>query len=186
MNTLIEDNGKSISYEEFLQIEVELCQLINGNLYMTPAPNTQHQRAIRLIYDLSAKKLAGGEFFFSPTDVFLDDKNIFQPDLLFLSKENKDLISNRGIEGAPDLIIEVLSPSNAYLDRNIKKDIYFEKGVKEYWIVDLANQTLEIYTLSQEDKRKPHLYLVKEGNVTSTIIPKLKFDIAEVFKAIEN
>lgn len=185
MNTLIEDNGKSISYEEFLQIEDELCQLVNGKLYMTPAPNPKHQTIIGELYTF-IKKQSIGKIFFSPIDVFLDDKNIFQPDLLFISEENKNLISDRGIEGAPDLIIEVLSPSNAYLDRNIKKEIYFEKGVKEYWIVDLANQTLEIYTLQQEDKRKPYLYLVKEGSVTSTIIPKLKFDVADVFKAIES
>jgi Uma2 family endonuclease len=179
------ETGKTISLEDFLQIDDESCQLVNSELYMTPAPNTQHQRAIRLIYDLSTKNLAKGEFFFSPIDVFLDEKNVFQPDLLLINEENKGKISERGIEGAPDLIVEVLSPSNAYLDRNIKKDIYFEKGVKEYWIVDLANQTLEIYTLKQKDKRKPYLYLVKEGNVTSTILPNLKFDIAEVFKSID-
>jgi Uma2 family endonuclease len=184
MNTLTGDNGKTISYEEFLQIEDESCQLVNGKLYMTPAPNPNHQTTIGELYTF-IKKQSSGKIFFSPIDVFLDDKNIFQPDLLFINEENKGIISDRGIEGAPDLIVEVLSPSNAYLDRNIKKEIYFEKGVKEYWIVDLANQTLEIYTLKQKDKRKPHLYLVKEGIVTSTVIPNLKFDIAKVFKAIE-
>lgn len=186
MGTLSIETGKTISLEDFLQIDDESCQLVNSELYMTPAPNTQHQRAIRLIYDLATKKLSDGEFFFSPTDVFLDEKNVFQPDLLFISEENKGVISERGIEGAPDLVIEVLSPSNAYLDRNIKKEIYFQKSVKEYWIVDLANQTLEIYTLAQKDKRKPHLYLVKEGTVKSTIIPTLKFDVWDIFKAIKS
>jgi Uma2 family endonuclease len=185
MKTLTADNGKSISYEEFLQIEEELCQLINGKLYMTPAPNPKHQLIIGELYSIF-KNQSKGKIFFSPIDVYLDDKNIFQPDLLFINEENKGLVSERGIEGAPDLIVEVLSPSNAYLDRNIKKDIYFEKGVKDYSIVDLANQTLELYTLKQKDKRKPHIYLVKEGTVTSTVIPKLKFDVAEVFKVIEN
>jgi len=186
MSTLTTEAGKTITLEDYLQLEDESCQLINSELYMTPAPNPKHQRAIRLIYDSAAKNISEGEFFFSPTDVFLDEKNVFQPDLLFISEDNKDIISERGIEGAPDLIIEVLSPSNAYLDRNIKKDIYFEKGVKEYWIVDLANQTLEIYTLAQKDKRKPHLYLVEKGTVKSTIISTLKFDVGAVFKAINS
>jgi Uma2 family endonuclease len=185
MGTLTIETGKTISLEDFLQIDDESCQLIDSKLYMTPAPNPKHQLIIGEFYSL-LKKQTKSKIFFSPIDVFLDEKNVFQPDLLLINEENKDKISERGIEGAPDLIVEVLSPSNAYLDRNIKKDIYFENGVKEYWIVDLANQTLEIYTLKQKDKRKPHLYLVKEGTVTSTVISELKFDIAQVFKAIEN
>jgi Uma2 family endonuclease len=68
----------------------------------------------------------------------------FQPDLLYLTKERITYVSQRGIEGQPDLVVEVISPSNLFKDRNIKKKKYFEFGVREYWIVDPGNQTLEL------------------------------------------
>jgi Uma2 family endonuclease len=181
MEIIAQQSDKEFTIEEFLQVDEELCQLINGRVIMTPAPNTNHQKLVReLLFQLS-KFADSRSFFFAPLVVFLDDKNVFQPDLLFIAEERAHIISERGIEGAPDLIVEVLSPSNAYFDRYEKKDTYFRCGVKEYWIVDPANQTLEIYTLAQENKNTPHLYLVKAGEVKSTVLPKLKFDLKDVF-----
>jgi Uma2 family endonuclease len=99
--------------------------------------------------------------------------------LLVIKQERKSLLSERGIEGAPDLILEIISPSNSYMDRYEKKEAYQQFGVAEYWIVDPANKTLEIYNGSAWDK--PWLYLANEGAVKSTILPTLTFDLKEIF-----
>jgi Uma2 family endonuclease len=78
-------------------------------------------------------------------------------------------------------VVEIISPSNIFTDRNIKKKIYQQIGVKEYWIVDPGNQTLEIYIHDQADPETPHLYLAGEGAVTSTVLLKLSFDLKEIF-----
>lgn len=87
--------------------------------------------------------------------------------------------TERGIEGAPDLVVEIISPSNSYTDRYEKKDAYQKAGVAEYWIVDPANQTLEVY--SGAHWNKPSLYLAGEGTVHSQVLPSLSFDLKVVF-----
>ncbi len=83
----------------------------------------------------------------APYDVFFDKKNAFQPDILFLSKERLNLIKGNGLHGAPDLIIEILSPSTAKYDLEEKKDVYERYGVKEYWIVDPSTKSATGYFL---------------------------------------
>jgi Uma2 family endonuclease len=114
-------------------------------------------------------------------DLYVDNKNVFQPDLIYISKERKNIITHRAIEGVPDLIVEIISPSNVFTDRNTKKKTYQKIGVREYWIVDPANQTLEIYLDNQADPDVPHLFLVGEGKVSSTVIPSLEFDLKAIF-----
>ncbi|MEM9390742.1 MAG: Uma2 family endonuclease [Bacteroidota bacterium] len=182
MQTLTIDRSKVWTIEDYLQLDVELCQLIDGNLVMTPAPNTEHQRIIGKLHILLHPFLGDREeVLLSPIDVFLNKKNIYQPDIVFVARENSHLISKRGLEGAPDLIIEVISPSNSFIDRYTKKKAYFKFAVKEYWIVDPANKSLEIYLLSQKNRDEPYSFVVNEGKVTSTIIKNLNFDLRELF-----
>ncbi len=182
MQTLTIDRSKVWTIEDYLQLDVELCQLIDGNLVMTSAPNTEHQRIIGKLHILLHQFLGDREeVLLSPIDVFLDKKNIYQPDIVFVTGENSHLISERGLEGPPDLVIEVISPSNSFVDRYTKKKAYFKFGVKEYWIVDPANKSLEIYLLSQKNRDEPHSFVVNEGKVTSTIIKNLNFDLKELF-----
>ncbi len=132
MQTLTIDKSKVWTIEDYLQLDVELCQLIDGNLVMIHAPNTAHLRLIREVFQKineASKEL--GEVFFAPFDVFLDEKNIYQPDLVFIANKNAQLISKRGLEGAPDLVIEVISPSNSFIDRYTKKKAYFKFEVRE-------------------------------------------------------
>lgn len=149
---------------------------------MSPSPSPYHQRVSRLLFnklDKAAENI--GEVFYAPIDLYIDQKNVFQPDLVYISAEKAGIISKRGIEGAPDLIVEILSPSNIFTDRNQKKTTYQKIGVKEYWIVDPANKTLEIYKHNQTDADTPSLYLAGEGEVTSEVVANLKFDLKEIF-----
>lgn len=184
MKTLTIDNSKVWTVEDYLLLgEITTpCQVIDGDLIMSPAPTPNHQRISRRIFNiLSTFAQEGDEVFYAPIDLYVDEKNVLQPDLLFISKKNKDIITNRGIEGVPDLVVEIISPSNIFTDRNKKKKIYQQIGVTEFWIVDPANKTLEIYSNSQEDLDTPSLFLVVEGEVSSSVLLKLTFNLKDIF-----
>lgn len=179
METAKIDQTKEWTVDDYLLLgEDLLAQLINGELIMSPAPNTNHQRVLRNLYDQLKTLNLTGELFFAPIDLYVDHSNVFQPDLVFVKEEIKSIITERGIEGVPTLIAEVVSPSNSYVDRNLKRHKYLEIGVQEYWIVDPGNKTLEIYT-SKEDK--PTLYLAGEGTVTSGVLGSSIFDLKLLF-----
>jgi Uma2 family endonuclease len=133
--------------------EGTLVQLIENNLVMSPSPKDLHQEILEeLTFQLTThvrrKKL--GKVRFAPYDVYLDQKNAFQPDLIFISNENLYKIQENGLYGAPDLVIEVLSPGTAKYDKGKKKTVYERCGVKEYWIVDPATKAVSGYSLQQE------------------------------------
>ena len=184
MDTIATDTSKTWTAEEYLQLEENPNQqLINGNLIMSPSPTLQHQKILRTIHryldQYAIKK--GDETFFAPLDVHLDQKNVPQPDLVYVLKRNLNKLSKRGIEGAPDLIIEIISPSNSYIDRYEKKNLYQQFKVKEYWIVDPGNCTLEIYKLENEEYNLAQ-YLAEKGTVKSPLLPGLSLTVDTIFE----
>jgi Uma2 family endonuclease len=129
------------------------CQLINDVLIMSPSPTTPHARVqnklfIGLYEHVEDKKL--GEAFCAPVDVFLNNKNAFQPDILFVSNERKEIIKEQGFYGAPDLIIEILSKGTRKHDLGKKKLVYEQSGVKEYWVVDPETKWCEGFILEEQ------------------------------------
>lgn len=183
MQTLTIDRTKSWTAQDFTELgEIDRpCQLINGELIMSPAPGLRHQRVSKAIFrllDKAAREI--GEVFYAPVDVYVGKLDVYQPDLLFVSKANHHYFTAKGLEGPPDLIVEVISPGNSYLDRYQKKEAYQHFGVKEYWIVDPGNETLEVYKGAHWDQ--PWLYLAASGMVSSTVLPTLSFDLAEVWQ----
>jgi Uma2 family endonuclease len=125
-------------------------EVIDGKLYVTPAPVWRHQRGLGKLYWPIAQYVYGrqlGEVVTAPVGVVLDDENGVQPDLVYVSRDRQDIISERGIEGAPDLVVEVLSPGTQGRDRGIKMRRYALAGIPHYWIVDPATITLEAYRL---------------------------------------
>jgi Uma2 family endonuclease len=128
--------------------EGALAELIEGTLYISLAPNTNHQRiAGKIFIGLSAIN-QGGEAFIAPFDVFLDEvQNAVQPDVIYVSKQNLSIIKNDAIHGVPDLLVEVISPGNSKHDLVLKKDLYQKFGVKEYWIIDPETKETTGYSL---------------------------------------
>ncbi len=185
MQTATIDRTKEWTVDEFMKLEESNlpCELINGEVFMSPAPSFTHQIICGNLYDLlkAFSRKNGGIVMFSPVDVILDRRNVFQPDLLYVAKENLGIISERGLNAAPDLAVEVLSPSNSFKDRNQKRKLYQKFGVKEYWIIDPGNNTLEIYDFRVEDVDTPILYLVEEGEVVSKLLPGLSFKFQDLF-----
>lgn len=130
-------------------------QLIEGELIMSPSPLTEHQiisKNLELVIYTHVKKYNLGLALDAPIDVYLNSKNAFQPDIIFISNENKDIIKKHGIDGSPDLVIEILSPSNSYYDVRVKKEVYEKSGVREYLIVDPKTRTIDAYGRTEETK----------------------------------
>ena len=123
-------------------------QLIVGNLVKEPAPVPYHQilsKRIALELATFVEKNGLGEVLYAPTDVYFSEKEVYQPDIMFISRERMNIIGEKNIEAAPDLIIEILSPSSAYYDLRHKMRVYETSGVKEYWIVDPIEKGIEVY-----------------------------------------
>ncbi len=147
-----------------------------------PSPNTAHQRLIVKLFrslDQFVEQRGLGELFLSPLDVFFDRENTAQPDLLFVASANSGIVTNR-IVGAPDIAVEILSPSSIRRDRYDKLELYAEFGVKEYWIVDLANRSVEILVL-QNGRYSVHSSAADAGTVSSSVLAGLEIDLAKVF-----
>jgi Uma2 family endonuclease len=143
------------TYAEFARLPSEggtRYEVIDDELYVTPAPGTRHQRIVTdLVVHLGAfvRSHGLGELFVSPFDVLFAEGDYMEPDLVFVRRDRVGLLSDRGVEGAPDLVVEVLSPSTAGRDRGIKLDRYRLFGVPEYWIIDAESRTVDIWKLAE-------------------------------------
>jgi Uma2 family endonuclease len=160
-------------------ISSEPVQLIHGKLTLSPAPSPQHQRISRNLFQILIQHtLNFGEVFYSPIDLILSESIVLQPDLVFISNKKKEIITNRGIEGVPDLIVEVLSPSNSYIDRVTKKEIYAAHGIPELWLVDPQSKQLEIYL---PNVKEPYTVFNVNEIVNSYTIKNLEFKLEFIF-----
>lgn len=142
------------------QDDYTIIEKINGQeVLMSPRPATRHSRAAGRIYGIFFQFLRKKrcEAFFEH-EVHIDDENVFVPDVLIICDKNK--IKANWIDGAPDLVVEVLSPSTTINDRGIKKDIYERSGVKEYWIVDPIAKSIEVHYLKDGRLVLDHVYMI--------------------------
>lgn len=185
MDALVIDKSKTWTVSDYLNLNENdiKSEIINAELIMTPAPAIYHQKILREVFlqlNEFIKKYNLGEILFSPVDVFFDQINVFQPDIVFIEKQNLKIIKEHGIEGAPDLVVEVISPTNSYIDRYSKKAKYEEFGVKEYWIVDPGNKTLEIFVL-KEGVYELFLFLAEDGKVFSKLLKEVNFELFNIW-----
>ncbi len=127
-------------------------ELEDGEIAVTPAPSTRHQTVSKnLMYLIESylREHRAGVLFYAPIDLILSDTTVLQPDLLVVLPGREGIITERGVEGPPDLVVEVLSPATVTRDRKSKFQLYARYGVTHYWIVDLDARRLEAYTLSE-------------------------------------
>jgi Uma2 family endonuclease len=169
-------------YKSLPESETKRYELIEGELIMVPSPNTYHQRIsgnlVFLLRDF-VKKNKLGEVFYAPLDVHLGE-NVVQPDILFVSKAHSKIITEEEILGAPDLVIEILSPATSERDQTYKKTLYARHGVQEYWIVDPQEKTVEVMTLGKEEFENSGSY-GKMDTMKSPIFPGLTINLCDVF-----
>ncbi len=158
-------------------------QLIEGDLYLAPAPDRYHQEiSFNLEYQLRSyiEKHPIGKLYHAPFDVQLDEYNVFQPDIVFISAENSDILTDAGAEGAPDFIVEILSPKTARLDRDNKRRVYATSGVRELWIITPETRQIEVYSLAQ-DATDPVSTYGEKDIFESALFPGLRFNAAAIF-----
>ena len=159
-------------------------ELLDGELLLTPAPNLKHQRlqlrlGMRLALFIEERGL--GELFFAPCDVVLSDTDVVQPDLLFVSRERRHLLSGGdNVRGAPDLVVEILSPATADRDRGYKRTLYAKHGVKEFWLVDPAAETISILRPRGGSPAVAHTFGRNE-TLRSPLLAGFELDLEAVF-----
>jgi Uma2 family endonuclease len=159
-------------------------QLIEGELIMAPAPNRYHQDIslnIILLLGNYLEKHPIGRLYEAPFDVYFDQSNAHQPDIIFVSKANYSILTDAGAEGAPDFIVEILSAKTAYLDKKPKRQVYARSGVKEFWMVDPDTKLIHVYFL-QENANQPAATYSEKDTFTSPHFPGLKISGKKIFK----
>jgi len=183
MKVLSEERKYSAQDFERLPEGPPYYQLIEGALIMSPAPSYSHQRTVGKVFLKLSRLLeekGQGEVLISSIDVYLDEKNVFQPDIVVLLKEGKAKVEEKGIFGPPDVVVEILSPSTAYYDLIVKKEVYERAGVKEYWLLDPNRKTFEIYK-NTEEGFKLSSQAREKGKVLSEILD-LEIDLKDIYE----
>lgn len=187
------DLNASYTYADYLTWKIkERVELIMGKIRnMSPAPKAQHQQAVMIISSAILNYLKGKKckVFPSPFDVRLPVKNkkgepntIVQPDICVICDENK--IDQDGCNGAPDLIVEIVSKSSVHRDLHEKYDLYEQCGVKEYWIVHPNDKSMTVFLLNDKGVYVPSRPLTYGDKVGSTVLPGLDIDLTEVFQDV--
>lgn len=183
------DPDKLYTYADYLEWKFEeRVELLKGKIFQMGAPGSNHQRVSKRLFSAINNYLTGRncEVFYAPFDVRIprksaDDKDIitvFQPDLCVICDPTK--IDEKGCLGAPDIVIEILSPGNNKKELKYKFDIYEEAGVKEYWIADPREKSVQIFLLIN-GKYSSEGYLIDEDKITSNILPGFSMIISELF-----
>lgn len=187
---------KVYTYEDYCKIDDDRrYEVINGVIYlMSPGANMEHQEILSNLHREFSVYLKGKKckVFPAPFDVRLPKEgetkqtasNVVQPDIFVVCDKNK--LDRRGCFGAPDLAIEILSPSTGKRDRNEKFNLYQEHGVREYWIVDATNQVIDRFSLDKDTgKYKPAEYFDRNDTITPMIFPDFTIKLEEVFPPLD-
>ena len=159
-------------------------QLIDGELILAPSPSFRHQVILGLLFaELNRFSLLHdlGIVCVAPLDVVFPDREVYQPDILFVSNERREIITEANIQGAPDLVVEILSPSTQQYDRGHKREVYAERGVREYWIVDPGAGTVEVLSAADGDW-EAEVTFSREDALVSRLLPGLSIELGPVFE----
>jgi Uma2 family endonuclease len=183
----ISETSDKLTYEDYAAIpnDGKRYEIIDGELYVNPSPITRHERIaaeIEYLLRTYVRVLRSGEVFDAPYDVVLSDSDIVQPDVLYVANLRRHIVTDKNIQGAPDLVVEVLSESSRRLDLIIKRQLYERYGVTEYWIADPTVDTVIVYRRIGE-KFVRFAKLTAEANdiLESPLFPTLTINLRELF-----
>jgi Uma2 family endonuclease len=172
------------TYEDYLLTpDDRRYELVDGDLLLTPAPTPYHQQIAGELFARLREFVRGqrlGELLFAPCDVVLSRHDVVQPDILFVRSDRLSIIGQQNITGAPDLVVEILSPGTEDRDRTMKSKLYARSGVRELWIVDPSAKTIEVFTASGAALGREAVFGPTETLRTS-ILPGLEIPLARVF-----
>ena len=179
-------SGTLFTYEDYCNLpEDERYELIDGELIMAAAPSVIHQ----IVQDNIGNPLSTfvrtnglGRVFYAATDVYLSDTNVVQPDLLFVRRERAHILTYGVINGAPDLVVEILSPSTARRDRTQKRELYARFRVPEYWQADADDLNVLVLALAGDDYEVVGVYGLGD-TLVSPLLPGFSLDVDDIFDA---
>ena len=173
-----------LTYADYLKTSDESrYELLNGELVMAPAPLLYHQFILRKLLNAMSEHVDEqklGELFCSPADVVLSDTDVVQPDILYISSQRSHILKPESVQGAPDLVVEILSPSTAELDRTAKLELYAKHGVREYWIVDPDARTIMVLLRGKNRFEVGGIY-GEDQSLTSPTLDGFSIALEEVF-----
>jgi Uma2 family endonuclease len=162
-------------------------ELLDGEHVVTPSPNLRHQvlllRLARRVAD-SLDTSRAGQVFVAPLDVVFSNFDLTEPDLLYVSNERRQVLTKKNVQGAPDLVVEILSASTAYRDRGAKQQIYERFGVREYWIIDPEADTIDRIVFAQagvEGSTGFEHYLRIGDELVTELLPGFSLDLSTFF-----
>lgn len=179
---------RKLTYDDYVLIPEDGLrhEILDGEHFVSPAPRPRHQDALgnlyfKLMSFLSEKRL--GRAFFAPLDFVFDKHNVAQPDLVFISNERSGLIGETYISGAPDLVVEILSPSTRRTDELIKRSIYERFGALEYWLVDPDRRTVQVFRRAGVGFGASEVLSAEAGEeLTTPLLPGLVIRVREIFE----
>lgn len=182
--------GTRLTYEDLLRLPEDGLrhELLAGEHVVTPAPSPRHQTVLanlNRILDGFVRERRLGRVYFAPVDILLSDEDVVEPDLLFVGVAHLGIIGERNLRGAPDLLVEVLSPTTRRRDELVKRDRYERNGVPEYWIVDPEAETVKVYRrpAAGEPYGRPLLLAARDGEaLESALLPGLRIEVAAIFE----
>ena len=179
--------GIKFTYDDFLNFpnDGNRHELIDGDHYVTPSPNTTHQRVSRRLMvalDRYLERHGIGEMFSAPFDVVFSDLDVVEPDLLYISRARGGILTSQHVRGAPDLVVEILAPSTRRTDEVTKRKLYERFGVGEYWVVDPELETTKIYRrVGDAFLRAAELSVEQAHTLTTPLLPEFSILLADVF-----
>ena len=174
-----------LTYEDYVDLpdDGRRYEILDGDLEVSPAPAPKHQAVSGNLFSIlhgHVQERGLGSVYYAPIDVLLADTSIVQPDLVFIDAARASIVSRRGIEGPPDLAIEILSSWSVRRDRIAKAALYARYGIRHYWVLDPDARTLEIYEADGAQYRSVERY---EGHATvrTAVFPDLEIDLGRVW-----
>lgn len=183
--SMVETRINKLTYEDYLKTsDDERWELLDGELLMVPGPNTAHQTVTGNLFirlSIFVKERGLGRVFVAPFDVILSLHNVVQPDVLFVADNQRSILTDANVKGAPALVIEVMSPSTSARDHAVKRNIYARNGVGEYWLADPDTKTVSVMVLEGDEFREVGAYGLGDVLI-SPAMPGLDLDVQDIFE----
>ena len=173
-----------LTYQDYANIEDDKrYEILDGKLILLDSPSRDHQSVrIHLLFDMYAfvKENDLGWVYCAPFDVLFTDTDVVQPDIMFVSRDREHILTPANVQGAPDLIVEILSPSSSTRDWRAKRELYAAHGVREYWIVDPANRIVSVLLL-RDGVLEIEQTLTEDDTATSTVLDRFNVSLDSIF-----
>jgi Uma2 family endonuclease len=179
---------RKLTYDDYVLIPEDGLrhEILDGEHFVSPAPRPRHQvvaASLNRMLDRFVYENRLGQVLFAPLDFVFDKHNVAQPDLVFISNERSGLIGEAYVSGAPDLVVEILSPSTRRTDELIKRSIYERFGALEYWLVDPDRRTVQVFRRASTGFGPVQVFSAEAGeSLTTPLLPGLVIQVGEIFE----